>query len=85
MSTASDAERVIKTGVAVVGFKCIVRAWWWQQHYSIIATVAEFESKRPKHSSTTDRKEKAEEAEARVADEKENKRVKREGYVHDVG
>jgi hypothetical protein len=43
MSTAPDAERVIKTGVAVVGFKCIVRAWWWQQHYSIVATVAEFE------------------------------------------
>jgi hypothetical protein len=44
--------------------------------------VAEFESKRPKHSSTTDRKKKAEE---RVADEKESTRVKREGYVHDVG
>ena len=81
MSTAPDAERVIKTGVAVAGFKCIVRAWRRQQHYSIVATVAEFESKRPKHSSTTDRKKKAE---ARVADEKENKRVKREGYVHDV-
>jgi hypothetical protein len=82
MPTTPDAERVIKTGVAVAGFKCIVRAWWWQQHYSIVATLAEFESKRPKHSSTTDRKEKAE---ARVADEKENKRVKREGYVHHVG
>ncbi len=59
-----------------------MRAWRRQQHYSIVATAAEFESKRPKHSSTTDRKKKAEE---RVADEKESKRVKREGYVHDVG
>jgi hypothetical protein len=37
--------------------------------------------KRLKHSSTTDGKKKAE---ARVADEKESTRVKREGYVHDV-
>jgi hypothetical protein len=28
--------------------KCIVRAWRWQQHYFIVATVAKFESKRPK-------------------------------------
>jgi hypothetical protein len=31
---------------------------------------------------TTDQKKKAE---ARVSDEKESKRVKREGYVHNVG
>jgi hypothetical protein len=62
--------------------KCIMRAWRRQQHYSIVAAVAEFEAKRPKHSSATNRKKKAE---ARVADEKKIKKVKREGYVHDAG
>ena len=60
--------------------KCIVRAWRRQQHHSIVAAVAKFESKRPKHSTTTDRKKKAE---ARVADEKESKKVKREAFVND--
>jgi hypothetical protein len=59
-----------------------VRAWLLQQHYSIVAAVSKFESKRPKHSLTTDRKKKGG---ARVANEKESKRVKRVGYVHDVG
>ena len=60
---------------------CIVRAWRQRRHYSVVAAVAEFELKRPKHSCTTNRKKKAE---ARVADEKKSKKVKREGYVHDV-
>jgi hypothetical protein len=59
-----------------------MRAWQRRQHYSIVAAVAEFESKRPKHSSATNPKKKAE---ARVADEKKSKKVKREGYVRDAG
>ena len=59
-----------------------MRAWRQRQHYSIVVAVAEFEKKRPKHSSATNRKKKAE---ARVADEKKSKKVKREGYVHDAG
>ena len=59
-----------------------MNAWRRGQHYSVVAQAAEFESKRIKHSHTTNRKR---EAEARVAGEKESKKVKREEYVHDVG
>jgi hypothetical protein len=82
---ADKSDEAMEKGQEILNFeqqqRCIVRAWRWQQHSSIVATVAKFKRRRSKQSSATDWKKKAE----AVANEKERKRVKREGYIHNFG
>ena len=59
---------------------CIMRAWRQRRHHSIVSAIEDFEAKRPKHEPDTERKRKADGVKA---EEKKNKKVKREAFVND--